>query len=296
MDFLLLQDLTNRTKLSKTLKRQNSKNEIEHVKEKKKSEGDYIQEMYTYFSSREGFTSVRPLYMEEQDHLNESMRAILVDWLIEVHCTFHLAPATLFLCINIVDRYLEHKLVYRQDFQLVGVTALWIASKYEDIQPIPLKQVVDVCVNAYTKKQIFEQERQILEQLQFHLSIPTSLTFLFRFLKVSNANKPMAHLSMYILEGTLASYTLLHYLPSQMAAAAVYIARQNHNQQNPWSPALTEYTGYTKQDILPVAKAIWNEKKSSNEQTETVAELTAVQRKYSSERYSCVANMTLRGV
>jgi len=63
------------------------------------------------------------------------MRAILVDWLVEVHMKFNLVPETLFLCINVIDRYCEIVNVPRAKLQLVGVTALLIACKYEEIYP-----------------------------------------------------------------------------------------------------------------------------------------------------------------
>ncbi|KAF5958699.1 hypothetical protein HYC85_005924 [Camellia sinensis] len=71
--------------------------------------------------------------MDSQPEINEKMRAILVDWLIEVHNKFELMPETLYLTINIVDRYLASKTVMRRELQLVGISAMLMASKYEKI-------------------------------------------------------------------------------------------------------------------------------------------------------------------
>jgi hypothetical protein len=71
--------------------------------------------------------------MEGQPHINERMRSILVDFLIEVHLNFKLVPETLYLTINLIDRYLQLKEVPRPKLQLVGVTSLLIASKYEGL-------------------------------------------------------------------------------------------------------------------------------------------------------------------
>lgn len=258
---------------------------------------DYVQDMYRHFSARETSTSVRPLYMEEQSHLNELMRAILIDWLVDVHYSFRLSLATLFLTVNLIDRFLELSPgVSRRDFQLVGATALWIASKYEEIRPMDIYQLVDVCDACYTKQQIFRQEKEMLISLHFNLCIPTSLTFLLRFLKAAKADRLMAHMAMYILEGTLGSYNLLHYLPSQMAAASVYLARKTLLDDTTtttavWSGSLEDYTGYTKEEIIPVAKAIWMERESEGE-----LNLTAVQKKYCTVQYSSVATKPLKGV
>ena len=65
--------------------------------------------------------------MDRQNDINEKMRAILIDWLIEVHLKFRLVPETLYLCVNIIDRYCSVINVPRTKLQLVGVTALFLA-------------------------------------------------------------------------------------------------------------------------------------------------------------------------
>ena len=74
-------------------------------------------------------------YIDSQPEINESMRAILVDWRIDVHRKFELSPETLYLTINIVDRFLAIKIVSRRELQLVGISAMLMASKYEEIWP-----------------------------------------------------------------------------------------------------------------------------------------------------------------
>jgi hypothetical protein len=59
------------------------------------------------------------------------MRAILIDWLIDVHLKFKLLPETLYITVGIIDRYLSLHTVARSKLQLVGITALFVASKYE---------------------------------------------------------------------------------------------------------------------------------------------------------------------
>ena len=74
--------------------------------------------------------------MRQQAHINEKMRAILIDWLVEVHLKFKLVPETLYLTVNLIDRYLLGSPVERSNLQLVGVSALLLASKYEEIYPL----------------------------------------------------------------------------------------------------------------------------------------------------------------
>lgn len=82
------------------------------------------------------------------------MRSILVDWLVYVHLKFKLQPETLFMAINLIDRYLSKNTIMRNKLQLVGVASLFIASKFEEIYAPELKDFVYVCDNAYTKEEI----------------------------------------------------------------------------------------------------------------------------------------------
>jgi Cyclin, N-terminal domain len=119
----------------------------------------YVEDMYHHFRSKETMTSVRPVFMETQPHINERMRSILVDWLVEVHLKFKLVPETLYLTVNLIDRYLERQEVSRPKLQLVGVTSLLIASKYEEIYPPELRDLVYICDRAYTRSEVCFHDR-----------------------------------------------------------------------------------------------------------------------------------------
>lgn len=247
---------------------------------------EYVHEMYQHFRSKEAMTSVRPTYMECQPQINDRMRSILVDWLIEVHLKFKLAPETLYLTVNLIDRYLATEEVSRPRLQLVGVTSLLIASKYEEIYPPELRDLVYICDRAYTRKDILDMETEILKALQYNISVPSAHVFLVRYLKAGHADKKIVQLSCYILDSTLLTYSLLHYLPSQLAAAAVFIARRAVGR-NGWSPTLLQYSDYCEEAIMPVARAV------ITAQNDLSRELKAVTKKYSSSRYGGVANTEL---
>ena len=228
----------------------------------------------------------RPTYMENQTHINERMRAILVDWLVEVHLKFKLVPETLYLTVNLIDRYLSVKEVKRPKLQLIGVSCLLIASKYEEIYPPELRDLVYVCDRAYSGNEILEMEEGVLKALDYQVTIPSPHCFLVRYLKAAHADKRIVQLACFVLDGTLQSYGLLHYLPSQLAAGAILIARKTVGR-NPWSPTLLHYTGYTEEEILPGARAILSGIKNAS------PELRAVNKKYSTNRYGRVALGTL---
>ena len=125
---------------------------------------DYVEDMYEYHRKREleeatdgGITYLasKKEYRSMQPYINEKMRSILVDWLIEVHYKFKLFESTLYLTINIVDRFLEKsRKTPRRDLQLVGVTSLLIASKYEELYIPELRDLTYICDDAYTADQV----------------------------------------------------------------------------------------------------------------------------------------------
>ena len=152
------------------------------------------------------------------------MRAILVDWLINVHAKFKLLPETLFLTINLVDRYLSLVVVKKDQVQLVGVAALLIATKYEEIYPPTVKDFIYVTKNAFTRKQILEMERSMLFTLEFTVQETSSYRFLERYSKVAKADSIVFLLAQYLLELALLDSKMNQYPSSLQASAALYVA------------------------------------------------------------------------
>lgn len=124
-----------------------------------------------------------------------------------------------------------------------------------------------------------------MKTLEYQITIPSAHAFLVRVLKAGHADRKIVQLSCFLLDTTLLSYNLLHYLPSQLAAAAVYIARRNVGR-NGWSPTLLKYASYCEEEVIPIARAILNEKSNSN------PDLKAVTKKYTNHRYGGVASTT----
>ena len=242
---------------------------------------------YAHFREKELETSVNPTYMARQAHINEKMRAILIDWLVEVHLKFKLVPETLYLTVNLIDRYLLNQPVERSNLQLVGVSALLLGSKYEEIYPPELKDLVYITDKAYTQEQILAMEEKMVKSLKYKMTIASIHCFMMRYLKAGHADRRMVWLASYVAERMLQEYAMLKYLPSMVAACAVYIARKNLGR-NAWSPTLLHYAQYTEASLrvcLEEMSTIIHSTKGS---------LQAVKKKYSSEKYGQVALMNLK--
>jgi cyclin B len=248
---------------------------------------EYVNDMYVHFREKELETSVSPTYMRQQAHINEKMRAILIDWLVEVHLKFKLVPETLYLTVNLIDRYLLGSPVERSNLQLVGVSALLLASKYEEIYPPELKDLVYITDKAYTQEQILSMEEKMVKALKYKMTIASIHCFMMRYLKAGHADRRMVWLASYVAERMLQEYAMLKYLPSMVAACAVYIARKNLGR-NAWSPTLLHYAQYTESSL----RACLEEMSSVIHSTK--GSLQAVKKKYSSEKYGQVALMQLK--
>lgn len=121
-----------------------------------------------------------------QKEIKDTSRAFLVEWIIDVHRKFKLMPETLFVTVNIIDRYLSHHEIKKTHLHLLGVTALLIATKYEEIYPPELKDLLSVSENKFSKEEVLRMECQLLSRLEFNFMYPSSLRFLERFKKLSN--------------------------------------------------------------------------------------------------------------
>ena len=129
-------------------------------------------------------------YFDRHSGLNEQMRGILVDWLVDVHRKFKLRFQTLFMAVNIIDRYMELTTdsISKSKFQLFGITCLFIAAKYEEIYPPSLGDFVYVCADTYSTSQILDLESIILNRLQFNLVYSSCLQLFGVYAEESNLN------------------------------------------------------------------------------------------------------------
>lgn len=130
---------------------------------------EYCAEIQTNMQQTERETQPDPSYMKRQTQVNENVRAILIDWILNVHSKFKLLPETLFITVNLIDRFMSMHRIDKEEVQLLGVAAMLIATKYEEIYPPTIKDFVYITKNAYTNQQILDMEMQILFSLEFEM-------------------------------------------------------------------------------------------------------------------------------
>ncbi|ONK56699.1 uncharacterized protein A4U43_C10F11790 [Asparagus officinalis] len=119
---------------------------------------DYVEDLYKFYKISKQ-SSMPHDYIDSQTEIKEKMRAIVGDWLIEVHHKFELMPETIYLTFYIIDRYLSMKKVLRRELQLVGVSSMLIASKYEEIWAPQVEDFICLSDRAYSQEQILAMEK-----------------------------------------------------------------------------------------------------------------------------------------
>ncbi|KAL1200928.1 Cyclin-A3-4 [Cardamine amara subsp. amara] len=258
--------------------------------------GPYVNDICAYLREMEGKLKHRPLpdYIEKvQNDLTPHMRAILVDWLVEVAEEYKLVSDTLYLTVSYIDRFLSSKAINRQKLQLVGVSAMLIASrKYEEIGPPKVEDFCYITDNTFTKQDVVAMEADILLVLQFELGSPTIKTFLRRFTRVAqedfkDSQLQIEFLCCYLSELSMLDYTCVKFLPSLLAASSVFLARFIiRPKQHPWNQMLEEYTKYKASDLQVCVGIIHDLYLSRRGNT-----LEAIRNKYKQHKYKCVATM-----
>ncbi|KAF5816521.1 putative cyclin [Helianthus annuus] len=249
------------------------------------AEVEYVEDIYKFYKLSETEGGLQD-YMNSQPELNAKMRGILIDWLIEVHRKFNMMPESLYLTINIVDRYLSMRKVARREFQLVGMSAMLIACKYEEIWPPEVNDLIAISDNAYSGEQILVMEKAILGQLGWYLTVPTPYVFLVRYTKASiPSDDEMENMVFFLTDLGLIHYSvIIANNPSKLAAAAVYAARSTLNKTPVWTETLKHHTGYYEEELRECAKMLVSFHASANE-----AKLKAVYRKYVNPERGAVA-------
>lgn len=193
---------------------------------------DYLKEIHISLSQEELNIPSLFGYMKNHSDINEQMRAILVDWIIEVHSKFSLKEETLFLCVFIIDKFLKNEVIPRSKLQLLGVASIMIACKQEEIYSPSIKDFVFITDNAYTTQEIFEMEYHILKVLEFNTVMPSSLRFYELIALDFNFDLKQFNFGLYLLELYLIDYRMTKYLPSVIACTAAYIVMKFFKMPN----------------------------------------------------------------
>jgi len=253
---------------------------------------EYAMETYVYLKQLEARGSVPSNYLSGCP-TNDKMRAVLIDWLIEVQIQFKLLQETLFLTVNTIDRFmaLEGKTVPRSKLQLVGVAAMFLVSKIEEVYAPAVSDFVYITDNAYTDVEIRQMELRIIRALNFDLCQPISLNFLRRYSKAGEVDVLQHSLAKYALEICLLDVNLVHVSGSLLASASLCLSllllEKSSSLDSVWTATLQYYSGYSEEDVLEILPKVAANVFKMNRSNK----LQAVRTKYKSGKFLKVADI-----
>ncbi|KAF3443535.1 hypothetical protein FNV43_RR13221 [Rhamnella rubrinervis] len=228
----------------------------------------YASDIYQYLRNMEVDPMRRPLpdYMEKiQKDVNANMRG------------------SLFLSVIALNR---------KSLQLLGVSSMLIASKYEEISPPEVKDFCNVTEYTYSNDEIIKMEAEILKTLKFEMGNPTIQTFLRKFTGVALQfykvpNLQLEFLCYYLADLSLLDYKFVRFLPSLVAASVVLLAVfLIQPKMDPWCPILQECSGYKASDLKECVLAIHDLYLGRRG-----GSLHAIREKYNRDKFKSVATM-----
>ena len=190
----------NENKISQKLSSLNLENLLININfnNKNKIETDEYRAMFSKYVRDDYSNSIIKSLLEDEqineNYLNnhkitERMRTRMVDWMIEVLSNYHCDDSTYFESINLMDRYFKQCEIKKQILQpaelhLIGVTSMFIASKYQDIYPLRLKIVQDkIAHNKLTCQEIKNKEDEMMRYLNYNIGLPTMWDFITIFME-----------------------------------------------------------------------------------------------------------------
>ena len=196
---------------------------------------DYLNIIYHNLLSEEDRGTIpNPDYQKiiSQKEINEHMRSILIDWLVDVHYKFGFTDETLYMTVLIIDRYISYKPIQKAKFQLLGITALLLSCKHEEIVLPKIEDFIYITDNAYKKTDVFDMENDILDVLNFSLLFPSPIKF-YEYLALKfNFDKKKFLTGKYLIESFMVDLKYVKYRASVIAAACVYIVMKYYKMEN----------------------------------------------------------------
>ena len=173
-----------------------------------------------------------PDYMKKQKEINSQMRSILIDWLIDVHFKFCFTDETIFMTVLTIDRYLSVKQITRNKLQLLGITALMIACKHEEIDVPKIDDFIYITDNAYVRDEVYKMENDVLSTLNFSLLYPSPIKF-YEYLSLHfNFDKMKHMMGKYLMESFLLDTKINKYKPATISCACTYIVMKFFKMEN----------------------------------------------------------------
>ncbi|BFG00798.1 putative cyclin-A3-1 [Drosophila madeirensis] len=254
----------------------------------------YAKDIFNHLFLVESTLLVLKNHMARHKELTPNMRSVLVNWLHAVHSKLCLRDEVFEMAIGIIDRYLQQvvKEILPSDLNLMGLTALILASKYEHPRPTFITWFLIHTNGGFTTEMICDMELNILQTINGDLSRPLPSQFLHCFcMATEDFAVECQHLAHYYVELALMDTELASVKPSEMAAAALFIALNLSDgtpdgglDESLWTRSLADCSRCTSLRLRPTVLRMARLPLKAEQ-----AELLSIRQKFSSRKYNSVS-------
>uniref|UniRef100_A0A8C7N9Q0 Cyclin-F n=1 Tax=Oncorhynchus kisutch TaxID=8019 RepID=A0A8C7N9Q0_ONCKI len=183
--------------------------------------------------------------------INDTMRYILVDWLVEVTTMKDFSSLTLHVTVGCVDRYLALRSVPKARLQLLGIACMVVCTRYISKDILTIREAVWLTDNTYKYEDLVRMMGEVISVLEGKIRTPTLLDYGQVLLSLLPLERLSVHLFSYLCELTLLYSALTTYSSAHLANAILLLTRALHHYAPIWPIQLAEYTGFSKQDLVP---------------------------------------------
>ena len=249
---------------------------------------DYSWEITQNLLKAELATLPQPNYLANKKEITAQTRAILCDFVISLHEKLHLSSETLYVGMSLFDRVLSAEEIPRSKVQLLGVAALMVAGKYEEVTIPALSEYLEALDGAYTKADLLDMERKILQAVGFSVSSPTVYTFFRRIESLVVEDQVTMALGQYLLELSVPEYQALQHRPSLLTSACFYLSKRLRSRPAPWPVILQRQFGYSEEDLKPCLRLLYVAYATAERSV-----LQATRKKYAGTTYHEVSKLRL---
>ncbi|OXB59274.1 hypothetical protein ASZ78_007795 [Callipepla squamata] len=215
-----------------------------------------------------------------QKGINETMRYILVDWLVEVATMKDFPCLCLHLTVACVDHYLKLRPVPRYQLQLLGIACMVICTRFISNDILTIREAVWLTDNTYKYEELVRMMGEIISVLKGKIRIPTIVDYKEVLSNIVSLERRTLHLYSFICDLSLLNTSLFVYSPARLAAAALLLAKILHGHAHPWTRQLSECTGFSLEDLLPCVLSLhkkWRREDSTQDDRGSIVTTQAVE-------------------
>ena len=220
---------------------------------------DYAEDIFKNIKKDErmniyDYSSNNLFRLQDTRFINEKSRSRIFQWLVYNNYYLNLNDNTIFMAMNILDRYISKYKVENSEFQLVAISSYLIASKFEDIYAPTVDSLSEICNYIYVNNDIIRKEHEILTRLNFDILYNSSYKYLTCLHSIEEKdNLSLFYLAQFILELSLENVDILAYSQSKRACAALFIAKKIMKITISWNDLKFNYY-YNENEIKIIQK------------------------------------------